>query len=89
MLLSTGSLTHGFFGVPKKEGSKLALRNSICRFRDPVFDRFFGHFFGSKCVEILIFFDGRTSSHVSCCDELLFRYVLIYWLLFMGYVRRV
>ena len=38
MELSSGSLTHRFFGIPKVDPPKRALRLSICRFRVPFFD---------------------------------------------------
>ena len=38
MELLTGSLTHRFFGIPKVDPPKRALRLSICRFRVPFFD---------------------------------------------------
>ena len=38
MELSTGTLKHGFLGVPKKEGQKVALRVTIRTFRDPILD---------------------------------------------------
>ena len=39
--LSTGTLKHGFLGVPKKDGQKVALRVTIRTFRDPILDHFF------------------------------------------------
>ena len=42
--LSTGTLKHGFLGVPKKDARKVALRVTIRTFRDPILDHFFGTF---------------------------------------------
>ena len=39
--LSTGTLKHGFLGVPKKDARKVALRVTIRTFRDPILDHFF------------------------------------------------
>ena len=55
MPLSIGSLKLGFLGVPKMDAQKVALRNSNRTFGDPFFGSLFGHFFGSNCVQILIF----------------------------------
>ena len=42
--LSTGTLKHGFLGVPKKDARKVALRVTIRTFRDPILDHFFWTF---------------------------------------------
>ena len=43
--LSTGTLKHGFLGVPKKDARKVALRVTIRTFRDPILITFFLNFF--------------------------------------------
>ena len=80
IVLPTGSLTHRFFGVRKVDHPKLALRNSIGRFRDPFFGRKKLHFWkksaksghgvlpGGKGAKITLFWTDVRSTWIHLDD---------------------